>query len=271
MSRSDVIGIFDSGLGGLSVLRAIRALAPQESLIYCADSRYAPYGERSDAFIAERSEAIGQWLCDHHAKALVVACNTATAHAITAFRARFTLPAIGVEPGIKPAALASRSGVVGVLATAATLRSAKFQRLLTEFSDRCRFVCRAGHGLVERIEMGDLDSPEVEALLHQYLDPMLAAGADTLVLGSTHYPFLAPAIRRIAGDGLTLIDTGEAIARQLLRQLDQHDLRQPAGTIGTVRLCTTADAALLQRVAHQWLQLDATAEAIEIPLPALNQ
>ncbi|BET13424.1 glutamate racemase [Pandoraea sputorum] len=257
MPSNAPIGVFDSGLGGLSVLQAIRALLPHESLIYVADSRYAPYGERPDAFIQQRSLAIGRWLREHGAKAFVVACNTATAHGVAALRADDAWPVVGVEPGIKPAAATSRSGVIGVLATAATLRSARFADLLARHTAQGqRFLCQPGHGLVERIEAGDVDSPAVMALLDKYIAPMIAEGADTLVLGCTHYPFLIPAIQRHFGTALTLIDTGAAIARQLQRRLEETDLAAPAisGSAcasGSIRLFTTANAAALQTMADR--------------------
>ncbi|MGI4985535.1 MAG: glutamate racemase, partial [Janthinobacterium lividum] len=211
------VGVFDSGVGGLSVLRAIRQELPEESLLYCADSRYAPYGERSNAFLVDRSLAIGGWLIERGAKALVVACNTATTHAIAELRAAFPVPIVGVEPGIKPATRASRSGVVGVLATAATLRSGKFQHLLATHAGDRRLVCIAGVGLVEAIEQGDTGSPALAALLATYLQPMLDADADTLALGCTHYPFLIPLIRSLVGERLHIIDNSTPVARQLGR------------------------------------------------------
>ncbi|VVE76943.1 glutamate racemase [Pandoraea sputorum] len=257
MPSNAPIGVFDSGLGGLSVLQAVRALLPHESLIYVADSRYAPYGERPDAFIQQRSLAIGRWLRGHGAKAFVVACNTATAHGVAALRADDAWPVVGVEPGIKPAAATSRSGVIGVLATAATLRSVRFADLLARHTAQGqRFLCQPGHGLVERIEAGDVDSPAVMALLDKYIAPMIAEGADTLVLGCTHYPFLIPAIQRHFGTSLTLIDTGAAIARQLQRRLEETDLAAPAisgsaGASGSIQLFTTANAAALQTMADR--------------------
>ncbi|MFK0378497.1 glutamate racemase [Pandoraea sp. NPDC090278] len=257
MPSNAPIGVFDSGLGGLSVLQAVRALLPHESLIYVADSRYAPYGERPDAFIQQRSLAIGRWLREHGAKAFVVACNTATAHGVAALRADDAWPVVGVEPGIKPAAATSRSGVIGVLATAATLRSARFADLLARHTAQGqRFLCQPGHGLVERIEAGDVDSPAVMALLDKYIAPMIAEGADTLVLGCTHYPFLIPAIQRHFGTALTLIDTGAAIARQLQRRLEEADLAAPeisgsAVASGSIQLFTTANAAALQTMADR--------------------
>jgi glutamate racemase len=258
------IGIFDSGLGGLSILGAVRAFLPAESVLYCADSRYAPYGLRDDDFIVDRSEAITRWLLGQGAKAIVVACNTATAHAVHLLRARFNVPLVGVEPGVKPAAAASASGVAGVLATAGTLRSLKFQRLLAEHADRCRFLCQPGYGLVEAVERGETDSPAVEALLREYLAPMVAGGADTLVLGCTHYPFLIDAVRRAGGDRLTLIDTGVAISRQLMRLLDLHGNAAPADARPTVRLCSTADGGQLGLLARRLLDLPAHVEAVTI-------
>ncbi|WP_186146013.1 glutamate racemase [Burkholderia gladioli] len=262
------VGIFDSGLGGLSVLRAVRAQLPEESFVYVADSRHAPYGERDDAFIIERTLAIGEWLAARGAKALVVACNTATAQSIAVVRETLAIPLVGVEPGIKPATLASRSRVAGVLATAATLRSARFESLIERYAADCRFLRQPGHGLVEAIERGDTGSPALRALLHGYLEPMLAAGTDTLVLGCTHYPFLDATIRELTQDRLTLIDTSEAIARQLARVLDDHGLRTPTGTAARPpRLYSTDDGSRLQALAAALLGLDAPAETVAIASP----
>lgn len=272
MSSNAPIGVFDSGLGGLSVLQAVRALLPQESLLYVADSRYAPYGERPDTFIEQRSLAIGRWLRAHGAKALVVACNTATAHGVAALRADAAWPVVGVEPGIKPAAAASKTGVIGVLATAATLRSARFADLLARHTAQGqRFLCQPGHGLVERIEAGDVGSADVVALLERFIEPMLAQGVDTLVLGCTHYPFLIPAIERRFGNALTLIDTGAAIARQLQRRLETAELsaptqcESPRGLAGTLQLFTTASPHALQKMADRLLPHAPGVQAVRIP------
>lgn len=267
--RADApIGIFDSGVGGLSVLRAIRAQLPDESLLYCGDSRYAPYGERDDDFVADRTLAIGDWLVAQGAKAIVVACNTATAQTIHLMRARLPVPLVGVEPGIKPAAASSASGVVGVLATAVTLRSAKFQHLLAQHDAHCKFICQAGHGLVEAIERGATEtaaaSAELDALLRAYLAPMLAAGADTLVLGSTHFPFLDQAIHRIAGTRLNLIETGTAVARQLGRLLQAQGLQAGPGAPAAHRLCSTGDGTRLQALAQRLLHLRVPVEPVVI-------
>ncbi|HEY3599613.1 MAG TPA: glutamate racemase [Paraburkholderia sp.] len=261
------VGIFDSGLGGLSVLRAVQAQLPGEALIYVADSLYAPYGERDDDFIADRTLAIGEWLVAGGAKALVVACNTATAQSIALARERLPIPLIGVEPGIKPAALQSKTHVAGVLATQVTLRSARFLALQERYAADCRFICQPGHGLVQAVERCDIDSPELRALLQSYLQPMLDDGADTLVLGCTHYPFLDATIRDIVGDRLALVDTSVAIARQLERVLEQHGLRaapDPAGTAAP-RFYSTSDGAHLQRLAKTLLNTDAIVERVQIP------
>jgi glutamate racemase len=265
------IGIFDSGLGGLSVLRAVRAHLPTESFIYVADARYVPYGERDDAFITERTIAIGEWLVGQRAKALVIACNTATAQSIAAARERLAIPVVGVEPGIKPAVQQSASGVAGVLATQSTLRSARFQALLERHGAGCRFICQPGHGLVQAIERGDTGSPALRALLADYLHRMLDEGADTVVLGCTHYPFLIATIRDIVGDRLSIVDTSDAIARQLVRVLDQHDLRAPDDTrAAPPRFCSTGEGRQLQALASTLLALDAPVESIIVPSPSAH-
>ncbi|SAK48573.1 glutamate racemase [Caballeronia hypogeia] len=265
-NASAPVGIFDSGLGGLSVLRAVRALLPRERLIYVADSLHAPYGERDDDFIVDRTMAIGEWLVGQGAKALVVACNTATAQSIALVRERLPIPLVGVEPGVKPAAAVSRSRVVGVLATAVTLRSARFQSLLERYAGDCRFICQAGHGLVQAVERCDTSSPALMALLESYLAPMLGAGADTLVLGCTHYPFLDRAIRDIAGERLQIVDTSVAIARQLYRLLDAHALKNDSAPPENLpRFCSTADGESQRQLAASLLQLDAPVEHVDIP------
>ncbi|KVD82175.1 glutamate racemase [Burkholderia ubonensis] len=262
------VGVFDSGLGGLSVLRAVCAQLPDESFVYVADSRHAPYGPRDEAFITERTLAIGEWLAREGAKALVVACNTATAQSIAAIRERLAIPLVGVEPGIKPAAALSASGIAGVLATQSTLASARFQALLDRYGAGRRFICQPGHGLVEAVERGDTNSPALRALLDGYLQPMLDAGADTLVLGCTHYPFFTETIRDLVGNRLTIVDTSDAIARQLARVLDERGLRAPAGTrAAPPRFCSTSDGRQLRALASTLLGLDAPVESVAISSP----
>lgn len=257
------VGVFDSGLGGLSVLRAIRAELPAESLLYLADSRHAPYGEKPSEFIAGRTLRVCEWLVGQGCKALVIACNTATAQAVHLLREQLAVPVIGVEPGLKPAVATSRSRVVGVLATESTLRSDKFARLLSNASGDCRVLCQPGYGLVPLIERGDTHSPAVLELLRAYLLPMLEAGADTLVLGCTHYPFLQDAIREIAGDRLTLIDTGHAVARHLGRTLAAAHL-QATGAAASPRFLSTADVLPLQAMVAALLGEAPMAQRIDI-------
>lgn len=215
------IGVFDSGLGGLSVLHAIRRELPKEDLIYVADSGHAPYGDRDEAYIVERSIAITDFLLSRGAKAIVVACNTATAVAIASLRERYAVPIIGIEPAVKPAAATSRSHVVGVLATTRTLASEKYQRLAARFSEQATLLRQPCPGWVERVEAGETQSESTRALVARTLAPVLAQGADTLVLGCTHYPFLVETIAAVAGPGVRLIEPGAAVARVLRDRLTE--------------------------------------------------
>jgi glutamate racemase len=224
MAGNAPVGVFDSGVGGLSVLREIRQLLPHESLLYVADSGHVPYGEKSPEFIRERSRAIAEFLLAQGAKALVLACNTATA-----------------------AAAATRSGVVGVLATTGTLKSAKFAALLDRFASDVRVITQPCPGLVECIEAGALEAPATRELLQGYVAPLLAEGCDTLILGCTHYPFLKPLLRRLVPDSVSLIDTGAAVARQLQRLLEQGQLLA-AGPAQATRYWSSGSPAQMQRV-----------------------
>ena len=218
------VGVMDSGVGGISVLRHIRELLPHENLFYVADSKYAPYGNKSPDFIRKRAVFLADFLVVQGAKALVVACNTATAAAIETLRERYSLPIIGMEPAVKPAVAATKTGVIGVLATLGTLKSAQFSALLESYGQGVKVVTEGCPGLVECIERGELATTKTRALLEGYLKPLLDVQADTIVLGCTHYPFLRPLIEEIAGDGVTLIDTGAAVARQLSKRLAEQGL-----------------------------------------------
>jgi len=213
------IGIFDSGVGGLSVLRHIREVLPGERLIYVADSGHAPYGDKSPEYIEQRSLAITRFLMQQGADAIVITCNTATAVAATVLRRQFSLPIVAMEPAVKPAVAATRSGVVGVLATVGTLESARFAALLEKYAGEVDIVTQGCPGLVEQIEQGDLDGARTRELVERYTAPLLARGADTLILGCTHYPFLTPLIRNVAGEHITLVDTGPAVAHQLQKRI----------------------------------------------------
>lgn len=246
------VGVFDSGVGGLSVLGEIRARLPHESLLYVADSGYVPYGEKTPEFIRERSQAIAGFLLDQGAKALVLACNTATAAAVADLRQRYPeLPIVGMEPAVKPAAAATRSGVVGVLATTGTLKSAKFAALLDRFASDVRVITQPCPGLVEQIEAGELDSAHTRELLQGWIQPLLAEGCDTLILGCTHYPFIKPLLRELLPVSVSLVDTGAAVARQLQNLLDQRGLRAPSGEVRQTRLWSSGDPQQLERVLPQ--------------------
>ena len=209
------IGVFDSGVGGLSTLHAIRQAYPDEHLMYVADSGHAPYGDQAASAVIARAQAITHFLLDAPCKAIVVACNTASVVALPALRAMTSVPIIGMEPAIKPATLATRTGVVGVLATTRTVQSESVQRLIAQFGGSVRVMLQAAPGLVERVEQGYLADEHTRDLLTHYLTPLLAAGIDQLVLGCTHYYFLRPLITSIVGGGVTVVEPAEAIARQL--------------------------------------------------------
>ena len=213
------IAVFDSGLGGLTVLRALRTRLPQEDYFYFADTRYLPYGDKPEAFLRERGVQIAAALAARGAKALVIACNTATAAAAEAIRAATHLPVVALEPGVKPASELTRTGVVGVLATTRTLQSERFQRLVAQHGNGHRVIAQPCPGLAEGIESSGPGSIVVEALLDRYVAPLQAAGADVVVLGCTHYPWVAEAIARRLPPTTKLLDTGEAVARQLERLL----------------------------------------------------
>ncbi|MDZ4202943.1 MAG: glutamate racemase [Gallionella sp.] len=220
LDQARAIGVFDSGVGGLSVLHHIRAALPDANLIYIADSGHVPYGDKSPEYITQRSLVLTRFLIEQGADAIVIACNTATAAAAATLRSQFEIPIVGMEPAVKPAAAATKSGVVGVLATVGTLESARFAALLDKHAGSVKIVTQGCPGLVEQVERGDLAGPETRALVERYTAPLLASGADTLILGCTHYPFLAPLIHEVVGEEVALIDTGAAVARQLQRRIE---------------------------------------------------
>ena len=212
-----MIGIFDSGIGGLSVFKELVRLMPGEDYVYFSDSRNCPYGPKEAEFIKARSRHLTDFLIDKGADIVVVACNTATAAAIKDLRERYDLPFVGMEPAIKPAILHSQSGVVGVLATAGTLKGPLYLKTLATFKGDVKVIERIGEGLVEAVERADFDSPEVESLLRSYIEPMLAEDADHIVLGCTHYPFLEDTIKKIVEDRAKIVNPAPAVARQAKR------------------------------------------------------
>jgi glutamate racemase len=259
------IGVFDSGVGGLSVLRAARAELPQENFLYFADSGFAPYGDKPDSYVTERSERIGAWFVAQGAKAIVVACNTATAIAVQTLRKNFDLPIVGVEPGLKPAIASTRSGKVGVLATAATLASERYRELLTRIqahAPQVKFIPTVGTNWVEFVERGDLASSETQRAVAGLVEPLMQQGCDTLVLGCTHYPFLTPAIRQ-AAPSATIIDTAPAVARELARRVT---IRSGAA-IGSARIATSGNAGRSASIVAAMLGESITIESIQAAFP----
>ena len=215
----------DSGAGGLSVLREILRLLPGERYLYYSDNANCPYGEKTPEFIIGRCRQIVSEFLDQGTDAVVIACNTATAAAIATLRAEWPeLPFVGMEPAVKPAALGTRSGVVGVLATAGTLKASKYLDTRNHYAGDVKVVERVGRGFVELVESLELDGPHTEQVVRESLEPLLQAGADTVVLGCTHYPFLLPVLQRVAGPGVRFIDPAPAAARQLVRLLDSHGI-----------------------------------------------
>ena len=229
MSKAHLpIGVFDSGVGGLSVLQHIHNKLRNENAVYIADSKFAPYGDRGSDFVESRSLQLARCLAELPVKALVVACNTATAAAVSRLRAEFSMPVIGIEPGIKPAVAQSITGIIGVLATSETLKSKRFASLLGRYRDERQIFTQQCPGLVEEIEAMRFDGLVLRQLVTQYLQPMLCAGVDTIVLGCTHYSFIRPLIQEIAGVSVRLIDTGEAVSNELCRRLAENNLLSPA-------------------------------------------
>lgn len=250
-----MIGIFDSGIGGLSVLAAIARALPQADLVYLADTAHLPYGDKDDAFIRRRVLTIGRHLVDRGCTLVVVACNTATAAAVAAFREAFpNTPVIGVEPGVKPAAAASKSGRIAVLATASTTRSERLARLIRLHAGSVQVDVEACPGWATRVESLQLDDPDFAAEARQHLAPLLAAGADQIVLGCTHYAFLVPVLEPIVAGRAQLVDVADAVARQCARLAG-------ASALGKGRLTLLATArperlqAALPALGLYWLAL----------------
>jgi glutamate racemase len=244
MKMDHPIGVFDSGVGGLSVLRAIRAQLPAESVLFFADQSHVPYGLRPQDEIRAFSKEITRYLLNLGAKLIVVACNTASAAALHSLRRAFpNTPFVGMEPAVKPAAELTHTRVVGVLATPATFQGALYASVVERFASGVTLLQDTCPGLVQEIERGELNSPVVFEILQKALCPMMEQGIDTIVLGCTHYPFVIPLIQKIVGPGVRVIDPAPAVARQTMRLLDESGMRQAASTPGMLRFYTTGDAA----------------------------
>lgn len=242
------LGVFDSGVGGLSVLREIRRELPDENTLYVADSGYAPYGDRPATYIEERAFVVVRFLVAQHAKAVVVACNTVTGVAVERLRAAFDLPIIAIEPAVKPAVSSTKTGIVGVLATTATLESPNVVRLLATYGAGTTVVAQPCPGLVDFVELGDLASAEARAAVERYVRPLVEQGADTVVLGCTHYVFLEPLIRAVAGPGVAVVNPAPAVARQVRRRLDAAGLRVDPGARASEHFFASGDQRTVSRV-----------------------
>ena len=239
-----MIGVFDSGLGGLTVLNSIRCLLPDQSLIYVADQAYTPYGDQSEATVTQRSREISQWLIEQGCQLIVIACNTATAIAIDQMRREFSVPIVGVEPGVKPAALHSRTRKIGILATENTVASQRYQRLIQAFLPNVQVISQGCSGLADAIES---DPEAIQPLLQKYLCPLLDEGVDQVVLGCTHYPLIRSQIEQLAGARARVIDTSDAIAMEVRRRLPAMSTNDAA----VVHWFTTKfDASQVGRLQH---------------------
>jgi len=267
--RTAPVGVFDSGIGGWSVLREIRRELPCEALLYFADSGHAPYGGHSNEYITARSLAVAGFLVEAGAKALVVACNTATSAAVKTLRARFALPIVAMEPAVKPAAAQTRTGVIGVLATERTIDGEQLARLRDRYGRDVRILSQACPGLVEHVEAGDFHGPDARRLVDRYVRPLLAEGADVLVLGCTHYPLLRSLIEEAAG-GAAIIDPAPAVARELRRRLDAAGLLSTAGVARTPRVYTTGSAAQCARLIALLDGVAPEVEAVALPGSAIT-
>ncbi|HET6443667.1 MAG TPA: glutamate racemase [candidate division Zixibacteria bacterium] len=257
------IGIFDSGVGGLTVLRQIQAKLPHENLLYLADQAHVPYGPRPDAEVQRFSLEISRFLINQGAKIIVVACNTASAAALDYLRRTILdIAFVGMEPAIKPGAGETKSGRVGVLATAGTFDSQRYANLMTRFAREVTVFEDPCPGLVERIEDGDLDSPETMWILRSALTPMLKENIDTLVLGCTHYPFVVPLIEQIVGPGVSIIDPAPAVAMQTLRILEKQSLVTPSDSPGTTAAYTSGNPDSFHSLILKLLGLDIPASSV---------
>jgi len=263
----DPIGVFDSGFGGLSVLRALRAQMPDESFVYLADSAFCPYGEKDDGTIESRVHLLAGELVDHSCKALVIACNTACSVAIESLRERFDLPIVGLEPAVKPAVLRSKHRRVVVLATPRTVRGEKLRRLIETHAGPVVVETIPAPGLVELVESGRIHDRVARARVSELLEGPLARGCDAVVLGCTHYPFLAGIVAEIAGPSVAILSSGAPVARQTERVLERAGLRGRTAVPGSCAFFTTGDASAFERVASALLGMPVRAEQLTAAPP----
>ncbi len=247
MNNTNPIGLFDSGIGGTSIWKEIHDLLPNEDTIYLADSKNAPYGQKSKEEIIQLSIKNTEYLLNQNCKIIVVACNTATTNAIKELRAKYDVPFIGIEPAIKPAAINSEKHIIGILATQGTLNSELFHQTAEKFHDT-RIIEQIGHGLVPLIENVEMNSKEMDKLLHQYLEPMIDANIDYLVLGCSHYPYLIPQIKKILPKEIKIIDSGEAVARQTKSILVENSSLNRENDLGEAVFYVNSDPKVMNEI-----------------------
>ncbi len=250
MKNTNPIGLFDSGIGGTSIWKEVHALLPNENTIYLADSKNAPYGFKSKEEIIELSFKNTEFLLNLNCKLIIVACNTATTNAIKELRAKYDVPFIGIEPAIKPAAIQSKTQCIGILATKGTLSSELFHKSVAKHPE-VKIVEQIGHGLVQLIENGAIDSSEMMDLLESYLQPMVEKNIDYLVLGCSHYPYLIPKIKKIIPNHIQIIDSGEAVAKQTQKILKEKSLLNESNEKSLQRFYTNSDATVLKNILSQ--------------------
>lgn len=272
------IGVFDSGLGGLSVLSEIHKLLPHENLIYVGDSANAPYGDRSSDYVKTRSCNVANFLLDQGVKAIVIACNTATAESATLLREMLDVPVIGLEPAVKPASLMSKSGVIGILATQRTIDSDRLLRLTERYAHDKKVLAQACPGLMEQVESCELTSKNTKLILKKYIGPLLDQGVDSLILGCTHYPFLLESIRELCGNDIEILETGKPVAIQLQRILKQFDIEKipTKNAIDTEQHCnitfynSSAEKQTVGAMLQLWHMKTLTKVDTVLPLPELQ-
>ena len=244
-----MIGVFDSGLGGLSVLRTLREALPCESFIYLGDGKRCPYGERSKEEVLRFTEEAVELLLAEGCKLIVIACNTATAVAVKSLRERYpNIPFVGLEPAVKPAALTTKTGIIGVLATKRSLEGDHFRTTAAKYADTVQILTAVGEGFVEAVENNEEQSPATEEMVRNVVEPLVQAGADKIVLGCTHYPFLQGVIERVAGEGVEIIESSEAVARRVGVLLDEYGLRAEEGARQECRYLSFADESYVEKL-----------------------
>ncbi|WP_085299517.1 glutamate racemase [Cognaticolwellia mytili] len=254
-TSSRPIGVFDSGIGGLSIMHCIKQQLPNENLLYVADTLNAPYGEKSTVFIQQRVNDIADWFVAKNAKAIVVACNTATVSAIDQLRQNLAIPVIGVEPAIKPAAQQSKQKKVAILVTKTTAENQRFLALVQQYSNTSEIYIQACPGLVELIEQDKKNSLDCELMLTAYLQPLIEKGVDTIVLGCTHYPLVTSLIHEICGNNITIMETAQPVTEQLQRQLIAHQLINLSTHVGSATFYSSQNSISQQQLfSHIWQQ-----------------